>query len=139
MDIGLEKLIEMIEQRLGKPAANALLGLIVLTVISVCLNLIWKDLLEPSWHALAAVSQWIVAKLSDVPVPKISPSLAAGEAILGAAVIFIAGLVILALGRVTRLIIRDMSLARDIRGNAATIWSDEKSADAVEKAWRRTD
>jgi hypothetical protein len=39
MDIGLEKLIEMIEQRPGKPIANFLLGLITLAVVGVSRDL----------------------------------------------------------------------------------------------------
>src|SRR5665213_475962 len=58
MDIGLEKLIEMIEQRLGRLAGNVLLGLVVLAVVGVSLHLINEYLVTPIMYGVSAFYAW---------------------------------------------------------------------------------
>lgn len=69
MDIGLEKLIEMFEQRFGKFAANLLLGVIALAVIGVSFHLIFQYLVLPLADGVTSAFTWAKSALGTTRIP----------------------------------------------------------------------
>lgn len=140
MDIGLEKLIEMIEQRLGRWAANILLGLIVFAVIGVSLHLIGQYLLAPLWGAGTVIVPWIKATIGPVnpKLPAVSHfSVPWKWVIISVIEIPMVGFLVIVLGRTARLLLEDHRIAKDVRDNPMSIWTANRAKEEIEEMKKR--
>jgi hypothetical protein len=122
VDVSLEKLIEMIEQRLGPLAANLMLGIIVLAVLGMSLHLINEYLLQPLWHGIALATPWVSGLLHAAPqpstpdIPALPVSFFTPVALIFEGIVLVFFLVLI--GFAARTMLADREFARGIRNDS---------------------
>lgn len=68
MDFGVDRLVDMIEDRFGRRTSNILLTLVVVAVAGYCVNLIYKFIISPvTWALLSGLKH---ASNGDIAVSK---------------------------------------------------------------------
>src|SRR5580704_490761 len=71
MDLGIDRLIEMFEQRFGRPIATGLLAVVGLGVAGLALHTIYDTILLPLASGFVAVRAYI-AGMKSIALPSIA-------------------------------------------------------------------
>lgn len=130
MDLGIDRLVEMFEERFGRRAGTAILALIGLAVVGLTLKTIYETMLLPLANVIA--STWMsVSAMKTISLP--SPT----EIIAQAAIVILSvGLFVLSVRKLVGIRRRIDSSFRALHARLAALEYDKRTTEQERDALR---